>query len=81
MSKKFDSFNYQYTLLVLDGNEQRLTGLVSCHELPATKTLSRSCLRLTENAVYVDIYPYRARLAELEGVKRVVRISQDKEQQ
>ncbi len=81
MSKKFDSFAYQYTLLVRDSDEQRLTSIVSCHGLPATKTLSRSCLRLIEHAVYVDVYPYRARLADLQGVKRAVRVSQYREQE
>lgn len=67
MMAKIDSFNYQYTLILRDSDERRITGLVSCHDLERSRRLAKSALRLKSDAAYVDIYPYTKRADELEG--------------
>ena len=77
MSKKIDSFNYQYTLILRSSDERRITGLVSCHDLEGTQRLAKSALRLNTSTAFVDIYPYAARAAELEDKEPEKRISLD----
>lgn len=79
-SSRINSFTYQYTLLIRDSDECRFSGLVSIHDLPATKRLAHTLLRTKAHAAYVDIYAYeRKPAAAFEIEVPVARISLDDE--
>jgi hypothetical protein len=74
---KFNSFNYQYTLLMRDSDDQRVNGTVSCRDLAGTRRLARSILRLNSAYALVDIYPHGRSAAALENDVPLERVSLD----
>jgi hypothetical protein len=78
--KAYDSFNYQHTLLLLNAQEQVISGLTSCRDMEGTRRLACSILRLDARIAYVDIHNYAARAADLENSEPLARVSWDSEE-
>lgn len=78
-SEKYNSFNYQYTLLLLDAREQVIGGLTSNRDMDGTKRLARSILHLEARVAFVGIFPYVAHVADLANCDPIEQMSLDDE--
>lgn len=74
---RIDPFGYRYTLFLLDSDEQRITGLVSIHDLERTKRLALSILNFDARVAFVAIHHYAPHVAAHE--EPVARVSLDDE--
>jgi hypothetical protein len=72
-----DSFNYTYTLIVRDGDGQRINGTTSCRDLEGAKQTAQDCLRLLLGSSFVDIYLYGVNLETSEPAEQVHRQAAD----
>ncbi len=72
-----NSFDYRFTVLLLNSDDQVVNGVSSVHGLEKTKRLALSVLRLDAFATLAAIYTYAAHAAELENKEPIVYVSLD----
>jgi len=80
MAKANNSFDYSYSLLVLDSRERIVTGFTTSRDLAGARKVAKSALRLDERAAFVDIHHYAPTAAQLENADPVARVSLDDEE-
>lgn len=75
----YNSFNYRYTLLLLNYQEEVISGLTSNRDLPGTQRLAHSLLNLDSRIAFVDIYTFTAHATDLANCEPLKRVSLDDE--
>lgn len=74
---KYNSYDYQYTLLLLNAQEQVISGLTSNRDMQGTQQLARNILHLDARVAFVDIHNFAAHAADLENCEPLARVSLD----